>query len=124
VKPSGGIVLRGMTLDDVPAVAAIDRRSFPLPWSENSFRSDLSSNPAAHLLVAEHAGNGEGAGDVDARDGGVGDGTAHERGVHDAGDGEVLQVLRAAGDLGQGVLPVDGAPDFAQIHARVNPGSP
>ena len=58
MKPSGGIVLRGMTLDDVPAVAAIDRRSFPLPWSENSFRSDLSSNPAAHLLVAEHAGNG------------------------------------------------------------------
>jgi [ribosomal protein S18]-alanine N-acetyltransferase len=50
-----GIVLRSMTVDDVAAVAAIDRLSFPLPWSENSFRSDLTTNPAAHLLVAEQA---------------------------------------------------------------------
>jgi ribosomal-protein-alanine N-acetyltransferase len=50
-----GVVLRMMTVDDVAAVAAIDRASFPLPWSENSFRSDLTTNPAAHLLVAEQA---------------------------------------------------------------------
>jgi ribosomal-protein-alanine N-acetyltransferase len=54
VKPADGLVLRSMTVDDVPAVAAIDRKSFPLPWSENAFRSDLTTNPAAHLLVAEH----------------------------------------------------------------------
>jgi ribosomal-protein-alanine N-acetyltransferase len=55
-----------MTVDDVPAVAAIDRLSFPLPWSENSFRSDLTGNPAAHLLVAEQTVNGDRriAGDV------------------------------------------------------------
>jgi ribosomal-protein-alanine N-acetyltransferase len=46
-------MLRAMTLDDVPAVAAIDRASFSLPWSEGNFRSDLSGNPAAHLIVAE-----------------------------------------------------------------------
>lgn len=48
-----GVVVRTMTIDDVAAVAAIDRLSFPLPWSELSFRSDLTTNPAAHLLVAE-----------------------------------------------------------------------
>jgi len=53
-----GIVLRGMRLDDVPAVAAIDRESFPLPWSESSFRHDLTANPAAHLIVAEDASGG------------------------------------------------------------------
>jgi ribosomal-protein-alanine N-acetyltransferase len=52
------LVVRPMTLDDVAPVAAIERRSFPLPWSENSFRSDLTSNPASHLLVAEQ---GDGA---------------------------------------------------------------
>jgi ribosomal-protein-alanine N-acetyltransferase len=50
------LVLRPMTAEDVPSVAAIDRRSFPLPWSENSFRSDLTTNAAAHLLVAEVPG--------------------------------------------------------------------
>jgi ribosomal-protein-alanine N-acetyltransferase len=52
---SGEVVLRAMTVDDVAAVAAIDRLSFALPWSENSFRSDLTTNPVAHLLVAEQA---------------------------------------------------------------------
>lgn len=45
--------MRPMTMDDVPPVVAIDRLSFPLPWSEGSFRSDLAKNPAAHLMVAE-----------------------------------------------------------------------
>jgi ribosomal-protein-alanine N-acetyltransferase len=53
-----GVVLRMMVAEDVAAVAAIDRQSFPLPWSENSFRSDLTTNPAAHLLVAERAVGG------------------------------------------------------------------
>jgi ribosomal-protein-alanine N-acetyltransferase len=51
-----GILLRPMTVDDVAAVASLDRLSFPLPWSEGSFRSDLTTNPAAHLLVAEKTG--------------------------------------------------------------------
>ena len=57
--PPESVALRPMTPDDVPAVAALDRRSFALPWSEASFRSDLTTNAAAHLIVAElAAGNG------------------------------------------------------------------
>lgn len=44
--------IRPMTLDDLPAVMAIDRLSFALPWSERSFRFELTGNDAAHLLVA------------------------------------------------------------------------
>jgi ribosomal-protein-alanine N-acetyltransferase len=59
MKPGpDGIVLRAMKVEDVAVVAAIDRLSFPLPWSENSFRSDLTTNPAAHLLVAEQTTGG------------------------------------------------------------------
>ncbi len=58
--PTNGLVLRTMTLDDVAAVAAIDRASFPLPWSEGSFRSDLTANSAANLIVAERP-NGKSA---------------------------------------------------------------
>lgn len=52
---ANGLRIRGMTVSDIPAVVAIDRASFPLPWSEASFRSELTSNEAAHLLVAELA---------------------------------------------------------------------
>ena len=59
-QPTNGLVLRTMTIDDVAAVVAIDRASFPLPWSEGSFRSDLTANPAANLIVAERP-DGKGA---------------------------------------------------------------
>ena len=45
-----------MTLADLPAVLEIDRLSFALPWPERSYRFELSENPAAHLMVAESAG--------------------------------------------------------------------
>lgn len=48
-----GAVIRPMTLGDIPEVAAIDRLSFSLPWSERSYRYELTENPAARLLVAE-----------------------------------------------------------------------
>jgi len=44
---------RGMTLADIPAVREIDRLSFPLPWSERTYRFELLENDSAHLLVAE-----------------------------------------------------------------------
>ncbi len=46
-----------MTEADIPAVVAIDRRSFPVPWSERSYRFELLENPAALLLVAEATGD-------------------------------------------------------------------
>lgn len=47
------IIIRPMTLDDLPEVQIIDRMSFPLPWSERSYRFEIQENPAAHLLTAE-----------------------------------------------------------------------
>lgn len=47
------MLIREMTLDDLPVVLQIDRLSFPLPWPERSYRFELTRNPAAHLLVAE-----------------------------------------------------------------------
>jgi ribosomal-protein-alanine N-acetyltransferase len=47
-----------MTAEDIPAVAEIERRSFPIPWSEESFAAEFASGGAARYLVLE-----EGAGD-------------------------------------------------------------
>lgn len=42
-----------MTLDDVPAVVALDQLSFSLPWPERSFRFELTDNPNSRCWVAE-----------------------------------------------------------------------
>ena len=47
------IVIRKMTLDDVPAVVELDQKSFSLPWPERSFRYELTDNPASNCWVAE-----------------------------------------------------------------------
>ncbi len=41
-----------MELADVAQVTAIDRLSFPLPWSEAAYRRELTENANAHFLVA------------------------------------------------------------------------
>jgi ribosomal-protein-alanine N-acetyltransferase len=45
--------IRKMTVDDVPAAAALDRISFSLPWPERSFHFEVSNNPASRCWVAE-----------------------------------------------------------------------
>ena len=47
------LVIRKMTLDDVPAVIDLDQKSFTLPWPERSFRFELADNPASRCWVAE-----------------------------------------------------------------------
>ncbi|HEX2979340.1 MAG TPA: ribosomal protein S18-alanine N-acetyltransferase, partial [Anaerolineaceae bacterium] len=42
-----------MTLDDIPAVHAIDVVSFSLPWTERSYRFELTENPSSMVWVAE-----------------------------------------------------------------------
>jgi ribosomal-protein-alanine N-acetyltransferase len=42
-----------MRLDDIAEVAAIDKVSFPTPWSDRTYRQELRENPAAYLYVAE-----------------------------------------------------------------------
>lgn len=54
----GEVVIRAMTLEDLPAVMDIDRQSFPLPWPERSYRYELLENPASHMLVAAQAAPG------------------------------------------------------------------
>ena len=47
------LMIRKMTLDDIPAVVQLDRISFSLPWPERSFRFELTDNPASRCWVAE-----------------------------------------------------------------------
>ncbi|GAB4463087.1 MAG: ribosomal protein S18-alanine N-acetyltransferase [Anaerolineales bacterium] len=48
--------IRRMTLDDLPAVVALDQMSFSLPWPERSFRFELTDNHASRCWVAEADG--------------------------------------------------------------------
>jgi ribosomal-protein-alanine N-acetyltransferase len=50
------IIIRRMTLDDVPAVHRIDQLSFSLPWSERSFRHEIEENPVSRCWLAEEDG--------------------------------------------------------------------
>lgn len=47
------LVIRTMTLADVPAAHKIDVLSFSLPWSERSLHHEVTDNPAARCWVAE-----------------------------------------------------------------------
>lgn len=55
----GTLRIRKMTLDDIPAVVEIDQQSFPVPWSERTYRLELTGNPSAHFTVAELEIRGE-----------------------------------------------------------------
>ena len=48
--------IRRMAVEDVPAVAELDRISFSLPWPERSFHFEITSNPASRCWVAESDG--------------------------------------------------------------------
>ena len=50
------VLIRKMTLEDVPAVVDLDQKSFSLPWPERSFRFELTDNPASRCWVAELEG--------------------------------------------------------------------
>ncbi len=65
IPPAGPLSIRPMVSRDLPAVVAIDRASFTLPWPANSYRFELFENPTSLLLVAElqpGAEDGTGAG--------------------------------------------------------------
>lgn len=50
-EPLHDIVIREITMDDVPAVTAIDRAAGPNPWTEDIFRRELQIS-ISHTLVA------------------------------------------------------------------------
>ena len=41
-----------MTLDDIPAVHAIERASFAVPWPDDAYRNELVTNRLASYVVA------------------------------------------------------------------------
>ncbi len=47
------LILRRMLLEDVPAVHALDVISFSLPWTERSYRFEVTENPPSRPWVAE-----------------------------------------------------------------------
>jgi ribosomal-protein-alanine N-acetyltransferase len=51
-EPGSLIQLRDMEAADIPQVVAIDRQSFPLPWSEATYRRELHDNLNSHFMVA------------------------------------------------------------------------
>lgn len=53
---AGQFRIRPMQLEDLPAVLVIERASFPTPWSERSFHSELTANKYARYFVAEGPG--------------------------------------------------------------------
>ncbi|WP_308113795.1 ribosomal protein S18-alanine N-acetyltransferase [Arthrobacter sp. ISL-30] len=53
-----GIAIRDMTMDDVPAVEALERRLFPVDaWPMQMFFDELSQTDTRRYLVAEAAGS-------------------------------------------------------------------
>jgi len=51
------LVVRKMTVEDVPAAHEIDKSSFTLPWPERSLRYEVSDNPSARCWVSELDGH-------------------------------------------------------------------
>ncbi len=47
------LLIRRMTLEDIPAVIELEHISFSLPWPERSFRFELTDNPTSRCWVAE-----------------------------------------------------------------------
>ena len=45
---------RKMTVEDVPAVHAIELATFPTPWTLDSFYYEVNENKFSHYLVAEN----------------------------------------------------------------------
>ena len=51
-----GYVVEPMRLSDVPAVLAIERVSFPLPWPARVYQYELLKNDRSHYFVLRHRG--------------------------------------------------------------------
>jgi [ribosomal protein S18]-alanine N-acetyltransferase len=47
------MIIRRMTVDDIPQVVEIDQSSFSLPWTERSFRYEATENTASRCWVVE-----------------------------------------------------------------------
>ncbi|MFO7941588.1 MAG: ribosomal protein S18-alanine N-acetyltransferase [Bacillota bacterium] len=51
-EPLYDVTLRPMEVGDLSEVMEIERRSYPTPWSESAFRSEITRNTSADYIVA------------------------------------------------------------------------
>jgi len=58
------LLVRPMTVDDLPDVHEIERVSFTTPWPAHAYRQELEANRLAHYLVAVMAGTMVGYGGI------------------------------------------------------------
>lgn len=50
---SAELVFRQMTVDDIDQVYEIEKWSFALPWTKESFRHEMENNDYAYYVIAE-----------------------------------------------------------------------
>ena len=55
-RPPLKVEIAAMRVEDIPAVHAVERASFPVPWPAYAFRQELETNRLARYLVARVAG--------------------------------------------------------------------
>ncbi|MBQ5636526.1 MAG: GNAT family N-acetyltransferase, partial [Selenomonadales bacterium] len=55
-ETSVAYIVRPMTADDIDAVCVIEKSSFSMPWSRESFEREINENALAHYFVAEMDG--------------------------------------------------------------------
>lgn len=46
-------VMRPMHLEDIPQVVQVDRASFPVPWSTQTYKFEIANRTTSHLVVLE-----------------------------------------------------------------------
>ncbi|MCL5998270.1 MAG: ribosomal protein S18-alanine N-acetyltransferase [Chloroflexi bacterium] len=61
-------VVELMTLEDIPAVMAIEKTAFPIPWPEQAYRHELLENTNAYFIVVRLNQAGRSNGHVARRD--------------------------------------------------------
>jgi len=55
-RPPLKVDIAAMRVEDIPAVHAVERASFPVPWPAYAFRQELETNRLARYLVARVSG--------------------------------------------------------------------
>jgi ribosomal-protein-alanine N-acetyltransferase len=55
-RPPLRVDIAAMRVEDIPAVHAVERVSFPVPWPAYAFRQELETNRLARYLVARVGG--------------------------------------------------------------------
>jgi [ribosomal protein S18]-alanine N-acetyltransferase len=55
-RPPVALRVEAMTFADIPAVHAIERASFAVPWPDDAYRSELATNRLASYVVARADG--------------------------------------------------------------------